>query len=279
MVYHFPAVASGQGLDPQRLERVKELVAIWPIDFITESSARHTVAEQQQEQERLHQIRTEPGLVPYLVTLANESMADSSLALPSIMEALAMREDLDSGSVDSFVNKADVLMATPPPEHREKIIMMFLEGTANILEMTHQPSHEDTLIKMLNYDDDIMSVRLKVVACHALEKFGTGRAIPAMERANKWLRDFEEKLPGEIIPSAAQATDASLTNLKKRIGSASASQYQDTKLAPQRAQKALSTLELIQSDATLRPLAVSMVIFVMSLMSCFWWIRRTRKKA
>lgn len=134
---------------------------------------------------RLHeQIRTRPGLKPYLYYLLDYTYRVNSNPdyLGRVLDALAERDDLKSDDVDGVRQEVAKIFANPVRdfEHMSERMVQhqFLKSSMAVLARDPTPSSEKLMLEGLAWPHE---ADVNVLAAEALANAGVTRAIPEME--------------------------------------------------------------------------------------------------
>lgn len=223
------AIASLAGVGAQspadeiRLSEIEQLVVQLPNDSVGDSSplsdeeAKAWEAKRtEMEHERQARIRSEPGLGPFLVILADRYLNQRNRdGLPMILRAMATRSDVSAADVNRFVERANEVVsgshAIPQPYSDD-----FLVGMASVIAAHPSPASELLLRKMLRLRDDYTGVPLKLAAGEALAASGSSAALSDLGAASKWFTEFATKSGDPIRLAQAKQLESYRTALASR---------------------------------------------------------------
>lgn len=202
--------SSPSALDENRLWEVERLVVQLPsdsigfLDTLTPAEAKKEEARRLAiEQTRMTRIRTEPGLAPYLVALADRYIKDASRdGLPMIFHAIALRSDIPATEIERFLSRTEGLLQIPgsiPQSTSDDLLV----GMAQVLAAHPSERAEAILIKMLHLRDDFTGIRLKLAAGEAIAASHMQSALGDMQATARWFSDFSIR-----VKSKESATEA-----------------------------------------------------------------------
>lgn len=191
-------------LDKYKMQHVKELVDLagWYDCFGDTAPTKAEIeamkkAEEERELQRLHALKTEPGLAPYLVALAGQCLVEkrSSSYLVPVFQAMSLRQDTEPSVIQHYIQLAKSIVESNP--QKLPIISSeynLLRGVCYFLQLRASPENEDLLIRILTLGEKLDDMWLILSAAEALSKTGTGtRPLQAMETALRWFQQLREK--------------------------------------------------------------------------------------
>jgi len=190
----------GEKIDTNRLWEIERLVVNLPNDSfgglagLTQQELDAYRAKQLELKEaRASRIKSEPGLAPYLIALADRYIAEPGRdGLPMIMESIASRDDIPAAELQRFFDKGKALLegsATVAQPGFDD----FLIGLASMIAAHPSPDNEAILVKMLQLRNIDSGMLIAVAAGKALATCGTLNARAEMEATAEWFSDFEIK--------------------------------------------------------------------------------------
>lgn len=146
-------------------------------------------ARDEHDRQRFKVLRTEPGLGPRLVKQAESDLADPNFSsyLPDLFHAMTLRKDVDAKAIRSFIQRARVVIESPPKELPTPEYYLVL-GIPELLTLHATPENEDILIKLMKLGETTRNFYFLSKAAEALAKTGSARCLPALEEALQWLQ-------------------------------------------------------------------------------------------
>lgn len=191
-------------LDQYKMEHVRQLVDLGVCGTLSAGNLTKAEieaiekADKERERQRLHSLRTEPGLAPYLVALAGQCLAGkrSSSYLPPVFQAMSLREDTEPAVIQHYIQLAKTFLDSNPTKRPMYYGVGddLLRGVCYFLQLHASPENEDLLIRMMTLGEKLDNLWLILTAAEALSKTGTAtRALPAMESALLWFQHLREK--------------------------------------------------------------------------------------
>jgi hypothetical protein len=146
-------------------------------------------AEEEKERRRLEALRTEPGLGPYLVALAEKSRVDkmSCGVLPAVLEAMTLRQDVEPEVIQYYIEHARGLIENPPAKLADADHELLI-GIPYLLVAQVKPESEALLVKLLELGESRNDYRMVAQAGRALGQSGTAQSVPSMVEAVRWVQ-------------------------------------------------------------------------------------------
>jgi hypothetical protein len=191
----FGATAAAGDLNQKKLDEVYALAFRVASDTPDDPDRETPEAEAK----RLEEIRTRPGITPYLFAILDVVYFKTPQdGFESILYAISLRRDLTSDEVAVLTDEMIKRLASPPAR-KYWWYDDFLASTAPLLAAHPAPGHEELAIRILQRPvEDIPFMRLRVNAAKALADMGCVRALPLIRETierikKKYGRNLESR--------------------------------------------------------------------------------------
>jgi hypothetical protein len=170
------------------------------------------------DRQRFQILRNRPGLGPLLVKKAEADLADPNFSsyLPGLFHAMTLRKDVDPQAIRSFIQKARVVIESPPKELQEADYHLLL-GIPELLALHATPENEDLLVKLMKLGETNFDVYSLSEAAKVLAKTGSARCLPALEEALQWLQQRREDV---LSKEAVAPLQSCLKQVRARVAAA-----------------------------------------------------------
>lgn len=166
------------------------------------------------ERERLHRIRSEKDLGPYIVAIADRYLFVTGMdGIPSIFRAMAMRSDIPQADIQRYTQLAEKVLDDPthlPHPTGEDLVV----GIAPLLVAHPSEQGINILRKMLRTQDEDKATRFKMIAGKAVSEAGLSSLLPEMRAAAEWLHDIDAKYNDEYTKVYCQEFDGYIRKLE-----------------------------------------------------------------
>lgn len=224
----FPVQAGAQRVKPEAARRVEHsfldihsLVSFGHLEIqMPDGPSWKEIqkATDERDRQRLKILRTKLGLGPVLVDQAETDLANPNFSsyLPDLFHAMTLRKDVDPQAIRSFIQKARVVIESPPKELQEAEYYLLL-GIPELLALHATPENEDLLVKLMKLGETNFDVFSLSKAAKVLAKTGSARCLPALEEALQWLQQRREDV---LSKEAVAPLQSCLKQVRARVAAA-----------------------------------------------------------
>jgi hypothetical protein len=202
-------------LEEAKMRHVKMLVDLSLHDTRPADAAEFELIKKAQEEKELHRlqvIQTEPDLGPYLVALAEQISAEKSDGLTGVLQAMALRKDVNVAVAQQYIQRANTIINLKP----NRIIGYDYDlvlGVTDLLQLLPSKENENTLIEILKLGQRMNNDALMFSVARAVAQMGTIRSLSALEEAMESIRLNRSDSDSELVTKFRSY----LLKLKERI--------------------------------------------------------------
>ncbi len=220
----------GRPLDPKMLDYVENIVVSYPddssvdIDINKIGKIEYDRIINQRKidwQNRMNEIRNASGIKPYLFALLDKNYKSiQSEGIPSIMNAIAIREDINEEDI-KIISSEILNILGKSYDASDFVANDYMQEGIKVLSRKRSPEHEDIAIQVLNRCDDLNCMQMKAEAAKTLAIIGSSKSLPHLLAASRWVERFGQ--PGPIHKIFFDAIIQSNTHLIRRLEKEAAS--------------------------------------------------------